>query len=123
MTPIMSTYIYSLFPFTENIKSGNEGVEPTRCKSHEIYSFANLRSCLITHTKRVCSVHHTLPYFLLVNTKMIHLIYPDNMHSSLTACKSLEMRLLYQANHLMNHKSSEFLLSSSRTLPETPACH
>nr|DAZ42113.1 MAG TPA: hypothetical protein [Caudoviricetes sp.] len=36
---------------------GNEGVEPTRCKSHEIYSFANLRSCLITHTKK--SVQHT----------------------------------------------------------------
>nr|DAV43372.1 MAG TPA: hypothetical protein [Caudoviricetes sp.] len=42
---------------------GKEGVEPTRCRSHEIYSFANLRSCLFTHTKRVCSIHHTLQIF------------------------------------------------------------
>ena len=41
---------------------GNEGVEPTRCKSHEIYSFANLRSCLITHNKK--SVQYT-PHTLI----------------------------------------------------------
>jgi len=122
MTPIMSTNIYSPF----SIKFVADLTSPNPYIKHRINGTPENRTQRepnTPHTKRVCSIHHTLPYFLLVNTKTIHLIYPDNTHSSLTACKSLKMRLLYQANHLMNYKSSEFLLSSSRTLPETPACH
>ena len=57
MTPIMSTYIYSLFPFTETAKVGVSGLEPPTLDLKGRYSKPTE---LHTHTKRVCSIHHTL---------------------------------------------------------------
>ena len=58
MTPIMSTYIYSLFPFTKTAKVGVSGLEPPTLDLKGRYSKPTE---LHTHTKKsVQRTPHTL---------------------------------------------------------------